>query len=63
MSNSIGNQNLVRCAITGIEVSIKHELEALEKDFGIQVDSIYVDLLKSVAGNVIHPRVTITFKS
>ena len=63
MSNAIGNKNLLTKAVTGIEVAIKHELEFLEKEFGVEVDSIYVDLLKSITGYIIHPRVTITFKS
>lgn len=63
MSNAIENQNLVTRARIGIEVSIRQELEALEKDFGIEVDYINVDLIKSITGRVMHPHVTITFKS
>lgn len=63
MSNAIGNQNLITRARIGIEVSIRQELEALEKDFGVEVDSINVDLRKSITGHVVHPHVTITFKS
>lgn len=63
MSNAIGNKNLLTKAVTGIEVAIKHELEFLEKEFGVEVDSIYVNLVKNIAGKMMHPRVTITFKS
>ena len=63
MSNAVGNQNLVQSARVGIEAAIRYELERLEKDFGVNVDTIYVDLHHSITGRVLHPQVTITFKS
>lgn len=61
MSNTIGNQKLVLRAKTAIEVAINRELAELEKEFGIPVESIYVDLHKNIAGSVVHTRVTINF--